>query len=74
MLSLTVHLVQVLGEWAVSATLVRDAGAGLEPEVCWDRSTLPLTGDEWDADDLTAVLSALARWSGRTSEGKRLQD
>jgi len=68
MLSLNVHVRQVLGTWEVSAVLVRDPGAGLEPEVAQDRYTMPLTSEEWDSDDLSAVLSALARWSGRTSE------
>lgn len=73
MLSLTLHIVQVLGEWQVRATLARSLGAGEEPEVSWGSSSLPLTGLEWDSDDLTAVLSAVQRWSGLTMEGASLK-
>jgi hypothetical protein len=73
MLSLTLHIVQVLGEWQVRATLCRDLGAGTEPELSWGSSSLPLTGLEWDSDDLTAVLSAVSRWSGMTMEGTALK-
>lgn len=69
MLSLTIHLTQVLGEWQVHATLCRDLGRGLPPEVSTGDRSLPLTDPEWDADDLTAVLSAIQRWSGLTMEG-----
>lgn len=68
MLSLTIHVRQDLGEWSLSAVLVEEYGQGLEP--C--RSTAvwrsPLTGPEWDHDPLSAVLSAVARWSGMTIE------
>lgn len=73
MLSLTLHCVQVLGEWQVRATLCRDLGTGLPPEVSSGSSSLPLTGLEWDSDDLTAVLSAVQRWSGLTMEGATLK-
>lgn len=73
MLSLTLHVVQVLGEWQVRATIVRSCGSGLEPEVSSGSSSLPLTGLEWDSDDLTAVLSAVTRWSGLTMEGASLK-
>lgn len=66
MLSLTIHCVQILGEWKINATLCRDLGTGLPPEVSSGESHLPLTGWEWDADDLSAVLSAIQRWSGLT--------
>lgn len=70
MLSLTLHVRQDLGEWVLNATLVRDHGRGLEPEVSSAVWTRPLTEQEWDSDDLSAVLSAIARWSGMTiSEG-----
>jgi hypothetical protein len=69
MLSLTIHCVQVLGEWQIHATLCRDLGKGFPPEVSSGDSHLPLTGLEWDADDLTAVLSAIQRWSGLTIDG-----
>lgn len=72
MLTLTLHVVQVLGEWQVRATVCRSLGANLEPEVSTGSSSLPLTGLEWDADDLTAVLSAVSRWSGLTMEGASL--
>jgi hypothetical protein len=65
MLSLNVHVRQVLGEWQVSAILVESFGEGLSPEVSTDSYTMPLTEREWDSDALTATLSALARWSGR---------
>jgi hypothetical protein len=63
MLSLNLHVRQELGEWAISATLVRDLGRGFQPEVSQGVCRLPLTGPEWDEDDLTAVLSAVQRWS-----------
>lgn len=75
MLSLNLHVRQVLGEWHISAVLVRDLGQGFQPEVSQGVSHLALTGPEWDADDLTAVLSAVARWSGMTIDpngGSRL--
>ena len=73
MLSLTLHCVQVLGEWQITATLCRDLGSGLPPEVSWGSSAIPLTGLELDSDDLTAVLSAVQRWSGLTIEGASLK-
>lgn len=69
MLSLNLHVRQVLGEWQCTAVLVRDVGEGFSPEVSTGSCTLPLTGQEWDLDDLSAVLSAVQRWSGVTSEG-----
>lgn len=63
MLSLNLHVRQVLGEWQCSAVLVRDLGEGFAPEVSHGTYTLPLTGPEWDEDDLSAVLSAVQRWS-----------
>lgn len=69
MLSLTIHCVQVLGEWQINATLCRELGRGFPPEVSSGKSALPLTSLEWDSDDLTAVLSAIQRWSGLTIEG-----
>jgi len=70
MLSLTLHCVQILGEWKINATLCRDLGRGIAPEVSSGESHLPLTSLEWDSDDLTAVLSAISRWSGMTIEGE----
>jgi hypothetical protein len=70
MLSLTIHCVQILGEWKINATLCRDLGSGLPPEVSSGESHLPLTDWEWDSDDLTAVLSAISRWSGMTIEAE----
>lgn len=64
MLSLNLHVRQDLGEWTCTAVLCRNDGEGLEPEVSTSLYTMPLTGPEWDADDLSAVLSAVARWSG----------
>lgn len=72
MLSLNIHVRQVLGQWEISAVLVRDLGSGFDPEVSQGVSSLPLTGPEWDCDDLTAVLSAVARWSGMTMDGSRI--
>jgi len=74
MLSLNVHVRQILGSWHLTAVLVRDYGDGLEPVTAtavWDS---PLTAAEWDDDDLSAVLGAIARWSGLTIESKRLHD
>jgi hypothetical protein len=70
MLSLNLHVRQVLGEWQITAVLVRDLGSGFQPEVSQGSSSLALTGPEWEADDLTAVLSAVARWSGMTIDPK----
>lgn len=68
MLSLTLHIVQSMGTWHVRATLVRDLGTGFTPEVAGATLVLPMLDREYDEDDLSAVLSALARWSGMTSE------
>lgn len=68
MLSLTLHIVQSMGEWHFRATLVRDLGSGFTPEVTQAALVLPMLDREYDEDDLSAVLSALARWSGMTSE------
>ena len=73
MLSLTLHCVQVMGEWQIRATLVRDLGKGFQPEVAWGSSSLALTGEEWDTDDLTAVLSAVRRWSEVTMANPSLE-
>lgn len=64
MLSLNLHVRQDLGQWTCTAVLARSAGAGIEPEVSTSLYSMPLTDPEWDGDDLTAVLSAVARWSG----------
>jgi len=68
MLSLNLHVRQDLGEWTLSAVLVEEYGDGLEPCRATAVWRSPLTGPEWDADPLTAVLSAVARWSGMTIE------
>lgn len=69
MLTLNVHLRQDLGDWTLIAVLVEDHGAGTERYESRTVWTAPLTGTEWDADPLTAVLSALQRWSeGTTAE------
>lgn len=72
MLSLTVHVRQDLGEWVLNATLVRDLGKGTDPEVSSTVWQGPLTDLEWDSDDLSAVLSALSRWSGVTISERSL--
>lgn len=74
MLSLNVHVRQVLGGWTLTAVLTRDLGDGFQPEVSTAVWESPLTATEWDADDLTAVLSAVSRWSGLTIESNRLHD
>lgn len=71
MVSLNIHVRQVLGEWHLTAVLVRDLGAGFQPETSTAVWQGPLTGDEWDSDDLSAVLSAVSRWSGMTIEEHR---
>jgi len=68
MLSLNIHLRQDLGEWHLVAVLVEDFGKDLEPYKSTAVWQAPLTGPEWDSDALTAVLSALQRWSGVTIE------
>lgn len=68
MLTLTLHVRQDLGEWRLSAVLVEEYGRGLEPAKSTAVWQSPLTGAEWDSDPLTAVLSAVARWSGLTME------
>lgn len=69
MLSCTIVIRQVLGDWTIVATLQETYGEGLEPLQARSHYTFPLTGPEWDADPLGAVLSALGRWSGMTTEG-----
>jgi hypothetical protein len=68
MISTTIHVRQTLGEWQLVATITEHYGEGLEP--CQSRTVWvsPLTAREWDSDPLTAVLSALQRWSGMTME------
>jgi hypothetical protein len=73
MLDLTVHVRQELGEWVISAVLSESHGTGLEPDVSTTSARLFVSGWEWSQDPLTAVRSALLRWLGVTSEGKRLQ-
>jgi hypothetical protein len=68
MLSLNVHVRQGVGYWTVTATLVRDLGQGFKPEVSTASYDMPMTGQEYDWDDLTAVLSAVSRWSGLTMD------
>lgn len=73
MLSLTLHVRQELGEWSISATLVRDLGRGFQPEVSSGVCRLRLTELEWDEDDLSAVLSAVQRWSVVTMSSPSLE-
>ncbi len=68
MVSMTLVLRQDLGEWHIVATITEHHGAGLEPDQSRAVFTLPLTEREWDSDPLSAVLSAVARWSGMTME------
>ena len=74
MLSLTVHCVQNLSEWHIRATLVRDLGTGFTPEVTGASMVLPMMPREYEDDDLSAVLSAIARWSGMTSDCNRVHE
>jgi len=69
MVTLNIHVRQDLGQWSLTAVLVEDYGAGLEPDVSSTSWQGPLTGPEWDAGPLEAVLSAVARWSGMTIDG-----
>lgn len=66
MVSTTIHVRQVLGEWQLVATITEHYGIGLEPAVSRTVWLSPLTGPEWDSDPLSAVLSALQRWSEMT--------
>jgi hypothetical protein len=68
MISMTLNLRQDLGEWHLVATLIETYGEGLDPAKARTVWASPLTGLEWDSDPLTAVLSALQRWSGMTME------
>lgn len=68
MVSMTLHIRQVLGEWQLTATLWEHYGEGLEPDMSRAVWQSPLTGPEWDSDPLSAVLGAVARWSGMTIE------
>lgn len=70
MLSLTIHVRQTLGEWHLSAVLTEEYGEGLEPAKSTTVWIFPLTGPEWDSDPLSAVLSAVQRWSGMTIEDR----
>lgn len=67
MMTLNVHLRQDLGDWTLIAVLVEDHGAGCERYESRTVWTAPLTGPEWDGDALSAVLSALRRWSEVTT-------
>jgi hypothetical protein len=71
MVSTTIHVRQVLGEWHLVATITEHYGKGLEPAVSRTVWLSPLTGPEWDSDPLSAVLSAIQRWSGMTMEDRR---
>lgn len=73
MVSMTIVLRQSLGDWHLVATLTEHYGEGLEPAQSRTVWLSPLTGPEWDSDALTAVLSALQRWSGMTMEDHRLK-
>lgn len=68
MISMTLVLRQTLGDWHLVATITEHYGDGLEPDQSRTVWLSPLTGPEWDSDPLTAVLSALQRWSGMTME------
>lgn len=68
MVSMTLHVRQSLGDWHLVAVLTEDYGQGLEPAKSRTVWLSPLTEAEWDSDPLSAVLSALARWSGMTME------
>lgn len=70
MLSTTIHVRQTLGEWHLVATITEHYGEGLEPAVSRTVWLSPLTDREWDSDPLSAVLSALGRWSGMTMEDR----
>lgn len=70
MVQTTIHIRQVLGEWQLVATITEHYGQGLEPAQSRTVWLSPLTGPEWDSDPLTAVLSALQRWSGMTMEDR----
>lgn len=66
MITLNVHLRQDLGEWVLYAVLVEEYGPGLAPHKSSAVWQAPLTEAEWDGDSLSAVLSALQRWSDLT--------
>jgi len=68
MLWTTIHVRQTLGEWHLVATITEHYGEDLEPAVSRTVWLSPLTDREWDSDPLSAVLSALGRWSGMTME------
>lgn len=68
MLTLNVHLRQDLGEWTLVGVLVEDHGPGVERFESRTVWKAPLTASEWDGDPLSAVLSALRRWSDLTSD------
>ena len=70
MITLNVHVRQDLGEWVVQAILTEDHGPGFQPERSTAVWRAPLTASEWDADALSAVLSALTRWSEVTMEDR----
>lgn len=69
MVTCTIVLRQVLGDWHLTATLYE--GQGGLPERSTARATyiFPLTAYEWDSDHLSAVLSATRRWSDMTTQG-----
>jgi hypothetical protein len=69
MITCTLVLRQVLGEWSLVVSLHEDHGFSGGPEASSGAYHYPLTASEWDADALSAVLSALRRWSDMTSRG-----
>lgn len=69
MVSCTIVLRQVLGEWDLTLSLSEHYGSDAEPERFLGHYHYPLTGPEWDSDALTSVLSALRRWSDMTTPG-----
>jgi len=68
MITLNVHVRQDMSGWTLTGALTEDHGSGLPVERSTTVWSSPLTATEWDSDPLTAVLSALARWSGMTIE------
>lgn len=68
MVSLTLTCRQTLGEWVIVGVVTETYHSDEPPAQSRTVCTLPLTEFEWNSDPLSAVLSAVLRWSGMTME------
>jgi hypothetical protein len=71
MITMTLTVRQILGEWQLKAVLTESYGPGIPSARSTAVWQAPLTEREWSDDALGSVLSAVARWSGMTMEDGR---